>query len=680
MKDTTLRILCTPWLISGTLYFIFHTSAFAQKPDASTGESRPFNFAHDVAPLLYRHCIECHREGGEGPFSLVSYDEAKKHARTISEVVQSGYMPPWKPERGRGPALQGARGLSAQEIAIFRSWSAEGAPPGDLTRSPAAPPAQQGWKLGTPDLIVELSEDFVLPADGKDVYRNFVLPLPLSDTRFVRALEFRPESRLVIHHAALLFDSTSSARALDRADPGPGFGGMEFGDASNPGGHFVGWSPGQVPYRAYPGTAWQVDPGTDLVLQLHLVPSGKPERIRPRAGLYFDASPPTKITTVVQLSELQIEIPAGASHHVVEEMMRVPVASAVLGLYPHAHYLGKDFHVYAQLPDGRQESLLRIPDWDFNWQRDYRLAEPFPLPAGTVLVMRTVFDNSAENPRNPSRPPRRVRGGWNSTDEMSEVAIQLLLSSESDLQQVQRAQLAYAVESAGGVAAYSYQLGVRWQQRGQLAEAERAFRLAVQKDPEHADAHQRLAALAEDAGRMEEALEHAVTAFRVGSASPVHALNLARLYSLQRRNADARTVLEAAWQRDEQHPAVNLELGILAAKEGAAARAETHLRQAVKTGNGSVRAEASRTLALLALARRDEAQAVAELMGLVARSGEETWDETALIEGLPAPQGWVAWMKAVEMQGTPEQRRTTREKLRARIRALGREDWLPLLE
>lgn len=397
----------------------------------SAAPGDPPTFARDVAPIVFARCAACHRPGEAAPFALLTYADVKKRAAQIVRVTESRFMPPWLPAAG-GPAFQGDRSLSAAEIETLRAWHAAGAPEGDPRELPPAPSFASDWQLGPPDLVVTMPEAYTVPAEGRDVYRNFVIPRPVeAGTRYVRALEFRPDNRAVLHHAILFVDGSGYARGEDRRDPEPGYESMGLGVLRPPNGQFVSWTPGKGALEYEPGIAWTLDETLDVVLQLHLRPAGKPEPIRVAVGLYFADAPPTKHPLAIRLWSRDIDIPAGQSDYVIEEQYTLPVDVSLYGLYPHAHYLGKDLRGWAVLPDGREQALIHIPSWDFNWQEEYFLAEPLALPKGTVVHARYVYDNSAENPLNPNQPPRRVRYGFQSSDEMAELQLQVL-SSEWD--------------------------------------------------------------------------------------------------------------------------------------------------------------------------------------------------------------------------------------------------------
>jgi len=404
----------------------------------AAAQERALTFAEDVAPIVHARCTGCHSAGQAGPFVLASHDDVAKRARVIADVVARGLMPPWLPVAGEGGPFVGERSLSEAERATLLAWIAQGCAPGDLERAPPPPAPAPEWQLGPPDLLLVLEPAVRVPAEGRDVYRNFVLPAALAEPRWVRAFEFDPGDRTLVHHAAIGLDSGGGARALDARDPEPGFPGMNMGGARLPDGHFLGWAPGK---RVDPGRAdlaWRLAPGDDLVLQLHLRPSGKAETIRPRVALHFAARAPTARPTAIVLSALDLDVPAGNAEYVVEREYGLPVAATVLAIAPHAHYIGHDLRAWATLPDGHELPLIRLRPWDFNWQDSYRYVEPVALPAGARIRMRFVYDNSAANPLNPFAPPRRIVYGEAATDEMGELLVQLLPADPAERETLER--------------------------------------------------------------------------------------------------------------------------------------------------------------------------------------------------------------------------------------------------
>ena len=325
-----------------------------------------------------------------------------------------------------------AGGLAARRVS---GGSAVGLPP--------VPTFTPGWQLGEPDLVLTAPEPFMLPPDGVDTFWNVVLPASVTRTRYVRAIEILPGNKQVVHHANVILDRGGMGRALDAKAPGPGFPGMDIEVASStfePDSHFLFWKPGTPAVPEPADMAWRLDPSTDLILNMHLQPSGRSERIQPSIGLHFTDSPPTRVPMLLQLEhDGALDIPPGDAAFTVTDELQLPVDVQVLGVYPHAHYLGKVIEGTARLPDGTTRWLIRIPDWDLNWQAVYQLAEPLSLPKGTVLSMRWTFDNSVANERNPSTPPQRVRAGDRSTDEMAHLWVQVLPRQASDRLALQEA-------------------------------------------------------------------------------------------------------------------------------------------------------------------------------------------------------------------------------------------------
>ncbi|REJ65514.1 MAG: tetratricopeptide repeat protein [Planctomycetota bacterium] len=500
-------------------------------------------FARHIAPLMFARCAVCHRPGEAAPFSLLSYDDVAKRGEQILEVTRSRYMPPWQPEPGHFQFV-GERRLSDAQLAMLAAWVEQGMPEGDRNELPPRPEWPDDWQLGEPDLVITMPEVYILPAEGQDVFRNFVLPIPVATTRYVRAVELRPGNKRIVHHASMFVDRSRSTRLLDKRDPEPGFEGMEVGDARYPDGHFLGWTPGKTPDPGVPGISWRVDPGADLVLQLHMLPGGKPEPIQASVGLYFDEEPRTsrRAYTLFLKADEQLDIPAGESEFRTSESFRLPIDVEALIIYPHAHYLGKEVRAVAALPDGDELELLRIKDWDFNWQDSYRYQEPVGLPKGTTISMRWVFDNSADNPRNPSHPPQRVGYGNRSTDEMSHLYLQVLLQSEREENLMKLAEYRQRLAKHPGDWASHTQLGRALESLNRLAEAMAAYRAAIRLQPDYALARQSLALALAAQGKPAEALEQLEVAVRLNPDDSRARFRLA--HALNRDGQTARAVQE----------------------------------------------------------------------------------------------------------------------------------------
>ena len=411
----------------------------------------PVTFSETIAPIVFEHCAVCHRDGGAAPFALVSYADAVKRARQIASVTRTRTMPPWHAEPGSYP-FKDERRLTAAQITLIQEWMRQGMPEGDRSKLPPLPGIPSGWQLGTPDMIVELPAGYQVPADGPDVYRNFVISLSLSEDKWVSAIEFRPSARTAVHHALFFADTSGAARRADAEDAEPGFAGMggrRWRNAS-----LGGWALGQQPHLLPEGIAMPLPKGADLVLQYHFHPSGKAEIERPQIGLHFADHAPARTLTGIQLPPLfgffaGIDIPAGEHYFRVHDSFVLPVDVEAVVVGAHAHYLGREMKMTATFPNGEQKTLLWIKRWDFAWQDRYYFQELVPLPKGTRLDGEVVWDNSADNPDNPSDPPRRVTWGEQSTDEMGSVGIQVLPRRESDLDTLRQAYRQHVLTSAG---------------------------------------------------------------------------------------------------------------------------------------------------------------------------------------------------------------------------------------
>lgn len=396
-------------------------------------------YSRHIAPLIQQRCADCHREGGGAPFSLSDYSSVSRKAGTILRVLDERFMPPWHAIGGDVP-LEGDRRLSDAELALFKKWHHSGRPEGDPKDLP--PPRQfaSGWQLGEPDLILTMDAAYELPADGPDIYRNFVLPTGLTKNRHVKAVEYRPSSPQVVHHALFYVDSRGRCRELDAMDPAPGFAEMPVGEGT---GKSIGaWVPGASPRPLPEGLAHTLTAGSDVVIQIHFHLTGKPEREQSKIALYFTDTPPEFPFTSIQLPPAfgafsGIDLAPGATDTVITDTFELPVAVRAFGAHPHSHYRGKSLAMTAHLPDGKSLKLLNIPSWDMNWQEEYRFARHVSLPAGTRIESLVVWDNSAESAANPVVPPVRVRWGFESFDEMG--SIDLLVIPEGDRKQADAA-------------------------------------------------------------------------------------------------------------------------------------------------------------------------------------------------------------------------------------------------
>jgi tetratricopeptide (TPR) repeat protein len=535
-------------------------------PAAGSDGHAPVTFSEDIAPIVFAKCSVCHHPGGSAPFSVLSYSSLRPFATQIAATTKRRYMPPWRATADVGGGFVGQTPLTDAEIDLIGRWVQEGAAEGDPHALPPVPRWSEGWQLGTPDLVVS-TPTYTLPGEGTDVFRVFVIPLPVATLKYVRGLEFRPGNPRVVHHANIRIDATSASRQFDEADPAPGYEGLIAHSAVYPDGHFLGWTPGQVAPLLPKGMAWRLSPGTDLVVEMHMQPSGKTEDVGASIGLYFGSDPPERTPAMLRLGRQSIDIPAGESRYHITDSFVLPVDVEVQAIQPHAHYRAHDVSGTATLPDGTTRRLIQIDDWDFRWQHVYRYVTPFSLPKGTTLTMRYTYDNSADNPRNPVVPPRRVFWGQRSSDEMGDLWIQVLTRDDHDLDVLDTAFAPKVM--AEDVIGYE-----RW----------------IQSEPQSLALHDDVALLYLRLNRPNDAVRHFAisTAFQPESA-PAH-FNLGTALTMAGQLPAAVTEYERALAiRPDYGPAHN-NLGSILLRTGKIADAIPHLREAVRIDPGNAQA------------------------------------------------------------------------------------------
>ena len=572
----------TPAALSATLAVLM-SAAMVAAP-----ETPEVTFARDIAPLMYEACASCHREGGPAPFSLITYDQVRRRATQIAGVTRSRFMPPWKAEPESGNFV-GQRVLSAREIERIQRWVELGTPEGNPRDLPRRPTWPDGWLLGTPDLIVTLDAPYSLPASGTDVFRIFAIPLPVAATRFVRGIEFHPGNARVVHHANIRIDATPASRQRDAADPLPGYEGLMPRSAQYPEGHFLGWTPGQVAPLVPSDLAWQLEPGSDLVVQLHMQPSGAIEEVKPSIGLFFGHEPPRHTPTILRLGSQSIDIPPGERQYVIKDAYTLPVDVDVLAVQPHAHYRAREIKGIATLPDGSTRWMMHIADWDFRWQHVYREVAPIALPKGTVLSMEYTFDNSAENVRNPQLPPARVLWGQRSQDEMGDLWFQLLARNDRD-----RATLARDVNGK------------------MTAEDVKGYETMLRVSPDDTELHDDVALLYLGLGRPADAVRHFAASAAVKPQSAASHYNLGTALAAASRLDEAAAALRQALTINPRSAATYANLGAVVLQQGRTAEAVNHLEEAVRLDPANLQALNTLSLAYGASGRFDRAVDIAD--------------------------------------------------------------------
>ena len=516
-------------------------------------------FNSHIAGVMHRRCAPCHHPGSPAPFDLLTFQDVHKRLKLVLEVTGKRQMPPWLPEPGFGE-FAGERRLTAGELGLLQQWAAEGAAEGPPGTAPKPPEWPDGWLLGKPDLVLKMEQPYLLGADGSDVYRNFVIPVSLEKDRFVRALEILPGNPRAVHHAFVLLDESASCRRMEGREGTPGFPGMNI-RAKMPAGHFLTWQPGKVMLMPPDSLSWRLPKTSDLVVQLHLNRTGKPEPVQTMLGLHFTEAAPLDTNLKFKLTSLSLDFPAGASNVVVTDSLTMPVDADFLAVNPHAHYLARDLQGWAILPDGTKKWMLWIKQWDFNWQGEYRYAQPVSLPKGTTLHLQYTYDNSTNNVRNPNRPPKRLVYGDQSSDEMCELWFQIVLRQSADrpvfeeaqgehLRQLYLHSLEQRVRVGPNEAEAMTQLGTIYLLKGDKREGWRLIEEAIRVAPDLAEAHLNKGAMLRLTGRFAQARPELELAVRLdpNNAKAHSQLGLV-LYSLGKR-AEAELSFQKALDLD----------------------------------------------------------------------------------------------------------------------------------
>lgn len=413
------------------------------RADKVPAKDGPVTYYRDVLPIIQNKCQSCHRPGEVGPFSLLTYKHAYNWAEDIKTFTKNRIMPPWKPSGDL--AFHNERKLTEQEILTLAKWVDTGCAEGDPKQAP--PPAEfpAGWQLGEPDLVLEVPAEFQLGPTGKDLFRCFVLPTKLTDDKYVTAVEVRPGSPGVVHHALLFIDSTGTGRKLelqgqekeakpkqghaDTLDKGPGYS-VAMGVGFVPTGGLGGWAPGSMPRKLPEGHGYFLPKSADVVLQIHYHRNGRLEKDRTKIGLHFakkkkDEMKPFQGATLpggkagVGPLGLFFAIPPGEERFKLTGQIWAKEDFQLFAITPHMHMLGKEIKATLTPPDGgKPVTLIHIKEWDYNWQESYTFKQPVSVKAGSRFDVEAFYDNSAKNPFNPNSPPKLVTWGEETTNEM----------------------------------------------------------------------------------------------------------------------------------------------------------------------------------------------------------------------------------------------------------------------
>jgi hypothetical protein len=409
--------------------------------------AKSVTFSKDVAPIFYKNCVDCHRPGELAPMSLLSYKDARPWARSIREKVVAREMPPWSADPHFG-TFSNDRRLSQKEVDTISAWVDQGAKEGNASDLPPQPDFASGWKSGKPDLVLTMAEEYAIAPEGSDEYINFSLPTNFKEDRWIRGVEIHPGNKKVVHHVVAFIQSPQMAARYK--SPGRGsFAGQSifFSDGTRkrvkadapvfddgcaaPNGGFARgsgeeglglllgfYAPGKDTDTWPAGTAKLIPAGSNIIIQVHYSKTtGKAEKDRSSVGLYYADGPPEKSLMSFGALNHYFKIPAGDSNHEVTACYTFSRDVQLLTLMPHMHLRGKDMKYEGIYPDGRRETLLFVPRYNFNWQSMYRMQTPLEIPKGTKLLVTAHFDNSERNKYNPD-PSKTVRFGDPTYDEM----------------------------------------------------------------------------------------------------------------------------------------------------------------------------------------------------------------------------------------------------------------------
>ncbi len=377
-------------------------------------------FSKDVAPILYKNCVTCHRPGEIGPMSLITYEDARPWAAAIKEKVASGAMPPWHSTQPVGTFANDRR-LNAHDRETLVRWASSGAPKGDAKDLPAAPKFANGWEIGTPDVVISMNEPYKVPASGTIDYQMFTMPTNFTTDKWVQAIEVRPGTRAVVHHILVFCQEPGEPRpqAFESTIPKiPARAGRRSESISL----IASTAPGTNAQTFPLGQAMLIRAGAKVVFQIHYTSNGTEAEDRSSLGIIFAKHAPEVEVRNAAFSNPMLKIPAGADNEEVDSEIQFTENAHVQGLLPHTHLRGKSWEYHVIYPDGRDEAILSVPKYDFNWQTYYVFAKPLAVPKGARIKGIAHYDNSTANKSNPD-PTKSVRWGQQTWDEMQYTGI-----------------------------------------------------------------------------------------------------------------------------------------------------------------------------------------------------------------------------------------------------------------
>jgi Copper type II ascorbate-dependent monooxygenase, C-terminal domain len=435
-RNSPMRLLARATGLAGLALFLAATGQ-AQN-SAPVGESQGVTaatptFSKDVAPILYKNCVSCHRPGSVAPMSLISYEQARPWAKAIGEKVALGVMPPWHSVDPRG-TYSNDRRLTQEEKDTILRWVSAGAPKGSASDLPPAPVFAEGWQIGKPDVVLTMSEPYQVPASGTVAYQYFKVPTNFTEDKWVQSIEVRPGARSVVHHILVFSKIPGEGRRHDiitvvpdlppNRPPAPGEADKD------PGVLIATTAPGTNAMTFQPGTAMLIKAGSVLTFQVHYTANGTATADQSSVGIVFAKQPPTQEVRTGAFFNPTLVIPAGDGNAEVDCVMEFKEDAHLWAIFPHTHLRGKSWAYRVIYPDGTSKALLTVPKYDFNWQTYYILAEPLALPKGTKLEAIAHYDNSTNNASNPD-PSKIVHWGDQTWQEMQYTGVTYTFDDQS---------------------------------------------------------------------------------------------------------------------------------------------------------------------------------------------------------------------------------------------------------
>ena len=393
--------------------------------------AQKITFTEHIAPIIHKNCTPCHRAGEVGPFNLITYEDVSKRGKFIQKVTETRYMPPWRADHDFG-AFKEVRKLTIGQISLIRLWVQDGMPQGPKTDL-LIPNLNVGTQLKEkPDLTLKLNKSFKIPTDNKEEYYLFSLPTNLKENKFVKAIEFRAGNKRLVHHSRISIDTTQIMRITDGKSIDDSSI-AKYGKIKMKEEFWSGWVPGNNPIVYPEGVAKQLMAGSDLLINIHYAPNLLDKEIDSSSvNLYFAREPikydlKTFILMEKDITNLPFEIPADSVITFYAKSVELPYEITMLSVQPHMHLLGKSLRSFAITPGGDLIPLIKISNWDFDWQMTYQYKEELKIPTGSVIYAEVTYDNTTKNPRNSFSPPQKISAGWNSTQEMFNLIFQYII-------------------------------------------------------------------------------------------------------------------------------------------------------------------------------------------------------------------------------------------------------------